>query len=154
VNGLLLASYISHLSSSPSTNWGGGVQKFSSALTLTVQGCHSPHRAPKDGSPPQMPAPSPWLPLHFLLDFVILCVCVLSACMYRVKQMLAEARDNVRSPGTGVTDGYELPCGCWEPNLGPRQEQMLLAALSILSILHIVAISQRFPNPHLGFTIY
>jgi hypothetical protein len=21
--------------------------------------------------------------------------------------------------GTGVTDGCELPCGCWELNLGP-----------------------------------
>lgn len=24
---------------------------------------------------------------------------------------------------TGVTDGYELPYGCWEVNLGPLQEK-------------------------------
>lgn len=23
------------------------------------------------------------------------------------------------SPDTVVTDGYELPCGCWEPNQDP-----------------------------------
>ena len=26
-------------------------------------------------------------------------------------------------PVTGVTDGCELPCGCWEPNPSPLQEQ-------------------------------
>lgn len=29
-------------------------------------------------------------------------------------------------PGTGVTDGSELPCGCWEVNSGPLQEQQAL----------------------------
>ncbi|ERE77141.1 E3 ubiquitin-protein ligase [Cricetulus griseus] len=28
----------------------------------------------------------------------------------------------VRSPGTGVTDSCELPCGCWELNRGPLEE--------------------------------
>ena len=31
--------------------------------------------------------------------------------------------EGVRSPGTGVTDKCELPCGCWEMNLGPLEEQ-------------------------------
>jgi len=31
----------------------------------------------------------------------------------------------VRSPGTGVTDRCELPCGCWELNLGPLEEQLV-----------------------------
>jgi hypothetical protein len=26
--------------------------------------------------------------------------------------------EKVRCPGTGVTDGCEPPCGCWESNLG------------------------------------
>ena len=30
------------------------------------------------------------------------------------------------SPGIGVPDGRELPCGYWEPNLGPLQKHMLL----------------------------
>ena len=29
----------------------------------------------------------------------------------------------VRSPGTEVTDSCELPCGCWELNSGPLEEQ-------------------------------
>jgi hypothetical protein len=32
----------------------------------------------------------------------------------------------VRSSGTGVTDRCELPCGCWELNLGPLEEQPVL----------------------------
>jgi hypothetical protein len=31
--------------------------------------------------------------------------------------------EGVGSLGTGVTDSYELPCGCWELNLGPLEEQ-------------------------------
>lgn len=29
-------------------------------------------------------------------------------------------------PGTGVTDGYESLCGCWELSPGPVQEQQML----------------------------
>jgi hypothetical protein len=29
------------------------------------------------------------------------------------------------STGTEVTDGLEPPCGCWEPRLGPMQEQQV-----------------------------
>jgi len=29
----------------------------------------------------------------------------------------------VRSPGAGVTDGCESPCGCWETNPSPLEEQ-------------------------------
>ena len=32
----------------------------------------------------------------------------------------------IRSPGTGVTDSRELPCGCWELNLDPLEEQPVL----------------------------
>jgi hypothetical protein len=31
-----------------------------------------------------------------------------------------------RSSGTGVTDGCKLPCGCWELNPGPLEEQPVL----------------------------
>jgi hypothetical protein len=30
------------------------------------------------------------------------------------------------SPGTGVTEGCELPCGYWELNSGPLEEQPVL----------------------------
>lgn len=29
----------------------------------------------------------------------------------------------VRLSGAGITDGWELQCGFWEPNLGSQQEQ-------------------------------
>lgn len=36
-------------------------------------------------------------------------------------------------PGTGVTDSYELMCGCWELNSGPLEEQpVLLMAYTFL----------------------
>lgn len=33
-----------------------------------------------------------------------------------------EIRRSIRFPRTGATDTWELPCGHWEPNLGPRKE--------------------------------
>ena len=38
---------------------------------------------------------------------------------------------------TGVTGDGELPCGCWELNLGPLEEQPMLEPLSHLSISQI-----------------
>ena len=46
--------------------------------------------------------------------FYFMCVGVLPAC------------EDVRSPGTGVTDICELPCGFWELNSGPLEEPVLL----------------------------
>ena len=34
--------------------------------------------------------------------------------------------EGVRSPGTGFSDSCELPCGCWELNPGPLEEQSVL----------------------------
>jgi hypothetical protein len=34
--------------------------------------------------------------------------------------------EDMRPPGTGVTDGCELPCGCWKLNPGPLEEQPVL----------------------------
>ena len=31
--------------------------------------------------------------------------------------------EGVRSPGTRITDSCELPCGCWDLNIGPLEEQ-------------------------------
>ena len=33
------------------------------------------------------------------------------------------------SLGTGVTDSYELLCGCWEPNHGPLEEPLVLVTV-------------------------
>ena len=34
--------------------------------------------------------------------------------------------EGIRSPGTGIIDSYELPCGCWELKLGPLEEKPVL----------------------------
>ena len=34
--------------------------------------------------------------------------------------------EDVRCPGTGVTDSSELPCGCWDLNPGSLEEQSML----------------------------
>ena len=53
--------------------------------------------------------------------------------------MPAEVRRGIRSPGTGVTDGWEPPCGCRELNSGPLEEQaMLLTSEPSLQPLLIV----------------
>ena len=45
----------------------------------------------------------------------------LSVCLRHT--VLLESREDIRSPGTEVTDGHELPSGCWELNLDPLEEQ-------------------------------
>jgi hypothetical protein len=47
--------------------------------------------------------------------FILMCVGILPACLCK----------GSRSSGTGVTDCCELPCGCWELNLDPLEEQPL-----------------------------
>lgn len=39
--------------------------------------------------------------------------------------------EGVGPSGTGVTDGYEPPCGCWELNLGPLEEQPVLVTIEL-----------------------
>lgn len=58
------------------------------------------------------------------------------ACMsvYHVYAPLPfEARRGCLIPGTGVTDGSELPRKCWESNPGsPEEQTMFLTAMSSL----------------------
>jgi hypothetical protein len=56
------------------------------------------------------------------VSIFILCVWVpcLHACLCIVcLWYLLRPEEGVRSHGTGVTDGCESHCGCWEFNLGP-----------------------------------
>jgi hypothetical protein len=59
-------------------------------------------------------------PSFYFIYMAVLPVCVSAPCTCLVSM---EASRVVGSTGTGVTDGCELPCGCWELNLGPLQEQ-------------------------------
>lgn len=38
------------------------------------------------------------------------------------------SEEGIRSPGTGVPDNCELPCGCWDLNLGSLEEKPVLLA--------------------------
>lgn len=51
-----------------------------------------------------------------------LCImAVLSACTFE---------EGIRSQGTTVIDGCELPCRCWDLNSGPEEQPVLLSHLS------------------------
>jgi hypothetical protein len=62
-------------------------------------------------------------------------------CLY-----ICTLEEGIRSHGATVIDGCELPCGCWELNPGPLQEQavLLTAEPSLLSLT----------PPFLGFLLY
>jgi hypothetical protein len=44
-------------------------------------------------------------------------------CVYYMHAVPTEVRRGDRSHGTGVFDGSEPSCECWELNLSPLQEQ-------------------------------
>lgn len=47
-----------------------------------------------------------------------------NVCMYIVcVQCLRRSEGGVRSPGTAVSEGCELPCKCWELNSGPPRRK-------------------------------
>ena len=49
-------------------------------------------------------------------------------------------------PRTGATDICELPCGCWELNLGPLEEQLLttVPSLQLNSVFLLLLLLLRF----------
>jgi len=51
-------------------------------------------------------------------------------------QCLQSPEEGIRSPGTGVRDSCELPCGCWESNTSPLEE---------ISVLLIIEPSPQSP---------
>lgn len=51
----------------------------------------------------------------------------MSVCTPHVP-VYVEARGEFLLPWNGVTDGCEPSCGCWEPHLGPLQEQPVLSS--------------------------
>lgn len=61
----------------------------------------------------------PILTVFLKILFIFICsalVFCLPVCLY----------EGSISPGTEVTDFGELPCACWELNLGPLEEQPML----------------------------
>lgn len=70
--------------------------------------------------------------------FVSICLGmgVLPICMSRHQLLyLQKAEKGTGSPGTGITDGCEPPCGSWSSKLGSLEEQpMLLTAAPSLQL--------------------
>lgn len=56
------------------------------------------------------------------MSIVPICMCV---CVPPSSLVFAEVRREHWTPGIGVTDGREPPCGFWELNCGSLQEQQL-----------------------------
>ena len=54
-----------------------------------------------------------------------MCIGILPACI-SIYCLYARCKASIRSPGTRVTDGCELPWGYWELNLYPVEEQLAL----------------------------
>lgn len=65
-------------------------------------------------------------------------VCALQACL-----VSTEAGRGNQIPLTGAKGGFQLPCGCQEPNLGPLQEQQVLLIMA-LSPVHDLILGSRF----------
>ena len=56
--------------------------------------------------------------------------------------MLVEAREGIRSSGTGGTQSCELPCGGWQPNPGPLQEQQVLSLVAQADLELVILLPQ------------
>lgn len=55
---------------------------------------------------------------YLFLLLLLMCTCLyLCGCM--CVQYLKRSEEGVRSLGTGITDDFELPYGCWEVNIRP-----------------------------------
>jgi hypothetical protein len=68
-------------------------------------------------------------------------------------QCLWGLEEGVGSHGTGVTGGCEPPCGCWELDLGPLQEQfgLLTAELPLKpSIYYLYNQEKKFENKYMA----
>lgn len=63
-----------------------------------------------------------------LKTLYLMCMKVLSRCtfVYHNAWCLGRLEEDIRSPGTQVTDRCELLFHCWESNSGPQEEQQVL----------------------------
>lgn len=59
----------------------------------------------------------------------------LGGFMCNTCKMLSDARRKHWTPGTRVTSGRELQCGCWDPSPGPLQKQETPSGLSRPSLV-------------------
>jgi hypothetical protein len=69
------------------------------------------------------------------LSLVCVCVCVFPEYVFMhhvCAWCLWTTEEDLGASGAEATDSCELPCGLWEPNPGPLEEQQVLTAESSL----------------------
>ena len=68
----------------------------------------------------------------YLVYFIVMCMNVLSAgvFVYHMRAWCSQRpKGGTGTPGSGVKDSCELPCRCWELNLGSQEEQPVLLTI-------------------------
>jgi hypothetical protein len=82
----------------------------------------------------------------------VLFACLCAMCV----QCCGRPQEGIRSLGTGVIDGCELSCGCWELNPGPLKEQsvFLTAELSLQSSLIAIYCKVFFIFKHVFWSAF
>lgn len=60
------------------------------------------------------------------MDILSACVSVCHLCAWHLQR----PDKGIRSPGSGITDGCDWLCGCWELKLSPLEEQQALLSPS------------------------
>lgn len=53
------------------------------------------------------------------------------ACVHHMQAWCPQKSEGVRSPGIGIIDVCELPCECWELNMGPPQKEQVLLTTKV-----------------------
>lgn len=64
--------------------------------------------------------------IFLLLFYVMKCSFACIHVHYLCAWHLQKAEEDIGSSGNGVRGSCELPCECWESNLGPLEEQPVL----------------------------
>ena len=59
---------------------------------------------------------------------------VLPVSIYMLDHLYLVPTEHVTVPGTGVINGGELSCGCWELKPNPREKQPVLLTTEIIPI--------------------
>ena len=81
------------------------------------------------------------------------CMSVLHICAWS----LWRPEDSLRSSGTEVTGNCEMPCGCWDLNPGPLEEQPMFLitgpSLQPLSLYFIAKLDHHFGGLPFHFTL-
>ena len=83
---------------------------------------------------------------------MILFIFILCALVFCPHVCLCEG---VRTPGNGITDSYELSCGCWELSPGPLAEQseFFTAKLLLQAQLPILVAQKLLMSEGLGLHV-